>query len=74
MTTTASMIVLTIVLTIVTTKDGSNESGHKLEYGLCGKAYSETSPHACADCQLPFKFFSDLKRHVDLCHHSLLKD
>jgi hypothetical protein len=56
------------------TEDGSNKSGHKLEYGLCEKAYSETSPHTCADCQLPFKIFSDLKGHVNQCHHSLLKD
>jgi hypothetical protein len=39
-----------------------------------GNSNCNDNAHKCADCQLQFKIFSDLKGHVDQCHHSLLKD
>ena len=55
------------------TKDGPSDSGHNLEYGLCGQGYS-VSPHTCKDCQMPFKFFHDLKNAVEGSQHELLAD
>jgi hypothetical protein len=56
------------------TKDGENISGHKLEYGLCGKNYPNESPQTCIDCQKPFKFFHKLMLDVHAQHHNLLKE
>ena len=56
------------------TKDGENISFHKLDYGLCGKHYTENSVHSCSDCQIPFKFFHDMKLFVHENHHVLLDD